>query len=275
MSVICISADEVAVKTVTSVCGGMPGFETLTVFPDAGKALEYLDGQDGDIVLFDADLRCGFPAGEEIRRRSPDASILYLSGSAEHALDAFSVHASTYLLKPLSAEKLRLELEHALRMRPAAEKQKVRAKTFGNFELLADGRAVSFHRSRSKELLAYLVDRRGSGVSRSEAFSVLWEDGVYDRSMQKQLDVIIRSMRLTLKEYGISRILDMGRGSMRVLPEMLDCDLYHFQDGEEDYIRLYQGEYMSSYAWGRLTEAYMTEIKMSASGVKAGSGRML
>ncbi len=258
MSVICISADEAAVKTVTSVCGGMPGFETLTVFSDAGKALEYLDGHDGDIVLFDADLRCGFPAGEEIRRRSPDASILYLSGSAEHALDAFSVHASAYLLKPLSAEKLRLELEYALRMRQAAEKQKVRAKTFGNFELLA-----------------YLVDRRGSGVSRPEAFSVLWEDGVYDRSMQKQLDVIIRSMRLTLKEYGISRILDMGRGSMRILPEMLDCDLYHFQDGEEDYIRLYQGEYMSSYAWGRLTEAYMTEIKMSASGVKAGSGRML
>ena len=161
MSVICISADEAAVKTVTSVCGGMPGFETLTVFPDAGKAL------------------------------------------------------------------------------------------------------------------AFLVDRRGSGVSRPEAFSVLWEDGVYDRSMQKQLDVIIRSMRLTLKEYGISRILDMGRGSMRILPEMLDCDLYHFQDGEEDYIRLYQGEYMSSYAWGRLTEAYMTEIKMSAPGVKAGSGRML
>ena len=74
--------------------------------------------------------------------------------------------------------------------------------TFGNFELFVDGRPITFKQAKCKELLAYLVDRRGSGVARAEAFAILWEDRLYDRPMQKQLDVIIRSLRDTLKEAG-------------------------------------------------------------------------
>ena len=57
--------------------------------------------------------------------------------------------------------------------------------------------------ARCKELLAYLVDRHGRNVTHAEAFGILWEDRMYDRPMQKQMDVIIRSMRTTLQEYGI------------------------------------------------------------------------
>ena len=66
--------------------------------------------------------------------------------------------------------------------------------TFGEFDLKVDGETVDFPRAKAKELLAYLIDMQGYSVSRANVFSVLFEDKQYDRSMQKQLDVIIRSL---------------------------------------------------------------------------------
>ena len=131
-------------------------------------------------------------------------------------------------------------------------------KTFGGFDCLVDGKAIPFRQAKCKELLAYLVDRRGSSVTRAEAFAILWEDRLYDRSMQKQLDVIIRRLRATLLEYGISEILEMKSGTMRIHPELLDCDLYRFLSGDAEAVRAYRGEYMSGYSWAELTEGYMT-----------------
>lgn len=39
---------------------------------------------------------------------------------------------------------------------------------------------LRFSRQRSKELLAYLIDRRGAQTSMAEIASVLWEDGQYN-----------------------------------------------------------------------------------------------
>ncbi len=136
---------------------------------------------------------------------------------------------------------------------------RIRVKTFGNFEIFVDGETLSFHRQRAKEVLAYLVDRQGSGVSRAEIFAALYEDEEYDRSYQKQLDVIIRSLKDTLKENHISRLLEIKGGLLRIVPEMMDCDLYRFFEGDKKAIDSYRGEYMSSYEWAMMTEAYIDQ----------------
>ena len=76
---------------------------------------------------------------------------------------------------------------------------------------------MQFKRSKSKELLAYLIDRRGMSVSRKEIAAVLFEDVPYDRSRQKYLDAIIRSLRDTLREYGIAEILQMENKGVRAI----------------------------------------------------------
>ncbi len=117
-----------------------------------------------------------------------------------------------------------------------------------------------FSRARAKELLAYLIDRQGGFVTRANVFSVLWEDGLYNRSMQKQLDVVIRSLRTTLEEYGICDIIELHKGSLRAVPEKLDCDLYRFFKGDVEAVDAYRGEYMSAYSWASLTESYMDRV---------------
>ena len=133
-------------------------------------------------------------------------------------------------------------------------------KTFGEFEIYVDGITISFKRSKAKELIAYLVDRQGRSISRASVFSVLWEGKVYDRGMQKQMDVIIRSLRDTLREYGISELFRLERGMLSLRNEMIDCDLYDFLEGDMRAADNYRGEYMNSYTWANLTEGYITNL---------------
>ena len=95
-------------------------------------------------------------------------------------------------------------------------------------------------------------------MTRAEAFAAVWEDRPYDRGMQKQLDVYIRSLRATLREYGIEEILEMHRGTLRIVPERFVCDAYLFFKGDGDTVNSYRGQYMSAYSWASMTESLMS-----------------
>ena len=41
--------------------------------------------------------------------------------------------------------------------------------------------------------------------------------------------MIIRSLRLTLEDYGISGIIELSNGKLRVCPEKFSCDLYRYE----------------------------------------------
>ena len=149
--------------------------------------------------------------------------VIFLTAFPEHALDAFAVHATGYLLKPVNREKLAAEVAYALSGKQGGAH--ITARTFGNFDLFVDGDPVTFRQAKCKELLAYLIDRQGSSVTRAEAFAILWEDRMYDRPMQKQLDVIIRSLRETLEEYHIGWIFELKRGTLREIELGIPEDL--------------------------------------------------
>ena len=257
MSILCVEREGTVFGLAASVCREMPGIGPAECVSSAADAIRRLEDRPADIVLLDAGLPdTDAPAlAAAIREKWPDAALVFIADSAQYALAAFEVHASGYILKPVRREKLAAELEYAAgkgRPRPGA---RVSVRTFGRFELFMDGEPVSFARAKAKELFAYLVDNRGMGVTRADAFAALWDGGVYDRPMQKQLDVVIRSLRSTLTECGLGALLEMKHGSLRVRPELMDCDLYRFLDGDADAVNSYRGEYMSAYSWASLTEA--------------------
>ena len=79
--------------------------------------------------------------------------------------------------------------------------------------------------------------------------------------MQKQMDVVIRSLRETLQKYDIGDLFELKNRNMRILPELIDCDLYHFMEGDPETVNAYFGEYMSQYAWGASTEARLSQMQ--------------
>lgn len=262
MTAICVDDEPLVLQLTLSLFRDLPGFQEVEGFAGPLEALDWLENHTPDIALLDIDMpgMNGLELARRIRDMHPDTAVIFLTGYSEYALDAFQLHASGYLMKPINREKLASEVEYALSGKNRGKASNVFAKTFGNFDLLVDGRPLVFKRSKSKELLAYLVDRHGGNVSRPEAFAVLWEDTFYDRAMQKQMDVVIRSLRSTLEEAGVGEIFEIQSGWMRILPERMDSDLFRFLDGNREAIQEYRGEYMSAYSWASQTEAYLDRI---------------
>ena len=262
MKLICVDDENLILDLTVSLCEEFGIFDEVKGFLSGVEAVTYLENNEVDVALLDIDMpeMDGLTLAGKIKEISPDTAIIFLTGYSEYAVDAFSIHAAGYLLKPISRDKLLEEINYALAEREHQKREsKIVVHTFGNFDVFINGESLMFKRSKAKELFAYLVDQRGATVTRAEAFSALWEEGMYDRAMQKQMDVIIRSLKDTLKEYGISEILETKSGAMRVCPELIDCDLYKYLDGDENAIQSYRGAYMSQYYWASLTEASLLD----------------
>ncbi|MCR5576846.1 MAG: response regulator [Oscillospiraceae bacterium] len=257
MRAICVDDESARAEEAVALCLSLPQIDDAVGFTRPLEALSWLEEHSADLALLDIRMpeMDGLALAAEIRRLRPDMALIFLTAHAEYAVEAFALHVSGYLLKPLDRERLAAEVEYVRSAAAKTPAARVTAKTFGNFDLLVDGQPVRFETAKCKELLAYLVDRQGSCVTRAEAVSVLWEDRPYDRGMQKQMDVYIRRLRSTLRTYGIEDIFELQRGTMRILPEKIDCDAWRFFDGDGEVIRRYRGEYMNGYSWASLMES--------------------
>jgi len=259
MRMICVDDEPLAVEYTLSQCTLLPEIDDVKGFTEAQSALDWLRTHPTDLALLDINMPeiDGITLAARIKEMYPKIAIVFLTAYKEYAFDAYSVHPSGYLLKPVSQEKLAEEVRLACGEKCRSFQEHIWIKTFGTFDVFVDNRPVSFKLAKSKEILAYLVDKQGSGVTRSEICAAIWEDSLYDRRMQKQLDVYIRSLRETLQEYGISEIMEMEKGVLRTKPETFVCDAYLFYSGDSDAINAYRGEYMSSYSWASMTEAIL------------------
>ncbi len=259
MRIICVDDEELVLNLVVHMCSQLPQIDDAKGFLNPLEALDYLDNNKADIALLDIDLpeMDGISLAVRMKEKHTDISIIFLTGYSHYALDAFRIHANGYLMKPIEKERLEDEIQYTLRNETKPKYPHIFAKTFGVFDFLIDGKSVRFERSKSKELLAYLVDKQGSGVKRAEAFAALYENKIYDRKMQKQFNVIVHNLKTTLEENGAGGILEMKSGELRVNAELLDCDLYRLLDGDAGAVNSYRGEYMSTYQWASITEAFI------------------
>ena len=259
MNVICVDDEPLAVEYTMGQCARLDEIDGVRGFTDARLALDWLHDHPTDMALLDINMPeiDGITLAARIKEIYPQTAIVFLTAYKEYALDAYSVRPAGYLLKPVPLEKLAAEVRYVCREKHPSAPAHVRMKTFGNFDVYVDGRPISFKLAKSKELLAYLVDKQGAGVTRAEVFAAIWEDRPYDRKQQKQLDVYIRSLRETLRKYGISEIMEMEKGILRVKPDTFLCDAYLFYSGDSDMINAYRGEYMSAYSWASMTESIL------------------
>lgn len=259
MRVICVDDEELLLNLVVYMCEQLPPVTEVKGFTQAADALAYLEQENADIALLDIDMpeMNGIRLAVKIKELHPDTAIIFLTGYSHYAVEAFKIHAQGYLLKPINEERLAEEVTYALRGKAPSAMPHIFARTFGTFDFLVDGKPLHFSRLKAKELLAFLIDKRGAGVSRAEVFAAMYEDSLYDRKMQKQLDVIIRSLKNTLAENGVGEVFEMKAGELRIQPALIECDLYRLLDGDVQVINSYRGEYMDTYHWARLTEAFI------------------
>ncbi|MBR5533357.1 MAG: hypothetical protein IKU62_00710 [Ruminiclostridium sp.] len=135
----------------------------------------------------------------------------------------------------------------------------LRVQTFGNFEVFWGDQPVRFERSKTRELFAYLIDRRGARCTMGELISVLWEGRPDTASLRSQLRSLITDLRSAFRTLGVEEAVIKGRNYIAVDPAKVDCDYYRYLAGEKR--TAFRGEYMSNYSWAETTVGSLQQKK--------------
>lgn len=228
----------------------VPSCETAA-FTTAKDALDYLKLHRTSVAFLDiamAEMN-GIALAKGLKDLQPDLHIIFVTSYAKYALDAFTVHATGYLLKPVMEEDIKRELTFLYGNGIYEPPKKIVVQTFGGFDVFVDGEALVFKRSKAKELLAYLVDRRGNGITAGAACAILWEDCSNTRAQKSYYRNIVAELKRTLEAAGIGNILVKRINYLAIKPELLDCDSYQFMEGNPIAVNQYRGNYMPCYSW--------------------------
>ncbi len=210
----------------------------------------------------------GLALARMIQKLQPRCNLIVVTEHPEYALEALQIFVSGFLLKPANESDVRNVLEN-LRYPPETAPVGIKIQCFGNFEIFVGGRPLSFKRSKSKELLAYLVDRNGATCTNGEMLAILWEDKPDTASLHSHLRNLIFDLSHTLEDAGVNGLLVRGRSTLALDTSKVDCDYYNFLRGDRSAFNSYRGEYMTQYSWAEVTRSALRQ--QAAATPKSGS----
>ena len=228
----------------------------LRAFDSAFAALDAIrfGGLFPDIVFSDIEMPglSGLEFAVALKKVSPDTRLVFVTAFSQYALDAFQVRAQGYIMKPLTTALVRRELDE-LPAEPKPAPNRLRVQCFGYFEVFWRGEPLRFARRRTKEFLAYLVDRRGAFCAMEDVISALWDDVDDMKNAKHRVRNFISDLRETLKGIGMEDVLIRRTNNIAIRTELLDCDYYRMLEGDMAAVNAFRGEYMTNYSWAELT----------------------
>ena len=254
MKAIAVDDEILMLGALVKAINASPDIAEVASFSDCEKALDFIRENPADVAFLDINMRGmgGLALAEQILALRPDCKIIFCTGYEEYAIPAFKLHASGYLMKPIAAEDVQTEIDNIKRVR---QKEKLLSvNCFGNFEVYVKNEKLMFKRLKSKELLAFLVDRKGAGMTAKQICAVLFPDDSDDNKNAAYLRQLVMDLKNTLKAVGAENVLRHETPCYRVDTSLIQCDyLTYLETGKPEF----RGEYMMQYSWAEETCALL------------------
>lgn len=253
MKIIAVDDEQLALDALAGAIRKVTEGAELHTFSNAEDALALLKQTPCDVAFLDIEMpeTGGIELAKSMKLVCPDINIIFSTGYGQYRDKAFDLHASGYLMKPILPEDVRRELEDLRRPVQPADSKRVRFQTFGNFEVFLDGKPMRFKYDRTRELLAYLVDRSGAFCTTGELMGILFEDepghGEYFKKLRQDL-------LNTFSGADCGGVIVQQRGKLAVDPAEVDCDYYDWKAGKGAAVHFYRGEYMAQYTWAEFSQ---------------------
>lgn len=133
-------------------------------------------------------------------------------------------------------------------------------RTFGKFEVeMEQGKPVEFTRKQSKEIFAYLIDRKGYPVTSKELAADVLKKDSSDLKAIKYVSTLLRGAMKDLQEAGYPDVIKKDQKNAWVDISKVSCDYYQLMKGNQAYWKQYNNEYMTGYDWARATQDEILE----------------
>lgn len=249
MIAIAVDDEILMLGALVAAINASPDITEVTKFSGCEEALEFVKDNPVDIAFLDINMRGmgGLALAEKIVGLCPECKIVFCTGYEEYAISAFKLHASGYLMKPVSANDVQVEIDNIKGIRKSQKPLTV--KCFGTFEVYARGEKILFKRSKTKELFAFLIDRNGAGVTVAEISAALWDNDEIQKN-QNYIHQLFRDLRQTLDAIQMEDVFERNNYLYSINTKKIDCDYFNYlKTGKPDFL----GEYMSQYSWAEET----------------------
>ena len=254
MIAIAVDDEALMLGALVAAVEASPDIASVAKFSDCEAALEYVKNNPADIAFLDINMRGmgGLALAEKIVAARPGCKIVFCTGYEEYAIPAFKLHASGYLMKPISAEDVQAEIDN---IKGVKQKEKLlTVRCFGDFEVYVKEEKLVFKRLKTKELFAFLVDRKGAGMTIKQMCAALFPDDMDDTKNSSYLRQLVMDLKNTLKSVGAESVLCHGSPCYRVDTSLIKCDyISYLETGKPEF----HGEYMSQYSWAEDTCAIL------------------
>jgi len=266
MKIIAVDDERLALEALVEAIKEAAPKAEVHDFRNVYDALDYVGKYYVDVAFLDINMRemSGIEAAKRLKAQLPELNIIFTTGYDEYMSEAFNLHASGYVTKPITADKVKKEIVD-LRY-PVNEKIEInpskflmKAVCFGNFDCFTlKGEPIHFERQKSKELFAYLVYRHGATCTIREVAAILFEDDFFDKKSQVYIQKIISSMIKSLKEAGLEEVVVKQYNALGINKELIDCDYYVALSKKDN--TGYLGEFMAQYSWAEDANWYLSNL---------------
>lgn len=256
MKAIAVDDEPLMLYALTKAVKASPDITSVAEFGSCSDTVEWVRNNSVDVAFLDINMRGmgGLVLAQKIMEMQPDCKIVFCTGHEQYAVSAIKLRVSGYLMKPISVEDVQEEINYIKGIK--AKEKPLMVRCFGNFEAYAHGEKLTFKRTKTKELLAFLVDRRGSGVTGREIVARLWADNSDEEKNHNYLRQLFLDLRQSLEAVGAGEVLEQINYSYSLVTSKIDCDYYSYlKTGRPKF----QGEYMTQYSWAEETCGFLWE----------------
>lgn len=257
MHVIYVDDEKPAIDNFRLTTEKFSEIRSLETFQSGAAALEYVREHTVDVAFLDMEMPGlhGLSLAQEIKAHDERIRVIFVTAYSQYALDAWGVDASGYLLKPYTAAEIHRELAKCTyRYLPSS---RVVIETIPNLSVTVDGAPFHVPGAKTREMLAFLIDRGERGFSVGEGIACLWPDRAADAGTQSLCRMTWKRLMTALEAAGIGDIVVSSDNRRYLKTDQVECDLYRLLAGDEKAKRKYNGEYLSEYEWAEERNAQL------------------
>lgn len=249
-------------KKVSDILAGIDPNGDHIKAENGGEAIDIADRYQLDIVFMDTALpdADGIEIAERILMRQTQTNIIFITNDTSCAMRAFEIYASGYLQKPVTEQDIRQSMRN-LRYSLKNETEgtnRLKVRCFGTFEAYINDVPVTFERTKTKQLLAYLIDRQGDICEIPQMVCALWPESDGGSAATNYLRRLISDLQSVLNVNGVGDAITRSWGKLQINMDKVDCDYYDYLSGKPGAAAKFKGEYMSQYSLGEMTLAKLT-----------------
>lgn len=266
MRTILVDDEPVILEEIKAMLEENRDVEIVGTYTEPLVALKEISLRKPDTAFLDIEMSgiSGIEFAEQLLALNPDIQILFITAFNHYAAQAFDVNAIDYILKPVRPERMNKAVDKLLKnnkYKPESHDTCCRIRSFGGFEVRVGNNTIKWNRSKTKELLAYLLQHEGRLLAKYKLCDELWPELEPDKALA-HLQTSVWTLRKSLKEAGCTQLrVEYSNDKYIIRVSDVDWDLREFERLSEIFsksgsletaknaVQCYSGEYLECEDW--------------------------